>query len=188
MINLPLYYKIIGLIIASVTILWISRSSLRNWRSHGLYRFFAWEAILALILLNLDYWFFKPFRIQQLISWFLLITSLYLVFNGVQLLRIAGTPNDKRQDPSLLGMEKTTALVTKGVYRYIRHPLYSSLLFLTWGAFFKQMTLPAICLAAFATLFLTVTAKIEEAENILFFGSAYQSYMKQTKMFIPFFI
>jgi protein-S-isoprenylcysteine O-methyltransferase Ste14 len=37
-----------------------------------------------------------------------------------------------------------------------------------------------------ATLFLAVTARIEEAEDIRFFGSAYQAYMKQTKMFIPF--
>jgi protein-S-isoprenylcysteine O-methyltransferase Ste14 len=187
MINLPITYKIIALIIASVTISWVSRSSLRNPRSHGFYRFFAWEAILALILLNLNYWFYEPFRILQLISWFLLITSLYLVFHGVRLLRAAGKPDNRRQDSSLLGMEKTTELVTKGAYRYIRHPLYSSLLFLTWGAFFKQLSLAGICLAVLATLFLTVTAKMEEAENIRFFGSAYKSYMQRTRMFIPFF-
>jgi len=27
---------------------------------------------------------------------------------------------------------------------------------------------------------------VEEAEDIRFFGAAYQSYIKQTKMFIPF--
>jgi len=33
---------------------------------------------------------------------------------------------------------------------------------------------------------LMATAKVEEVENTRFFGAAYQTYMKQTKMFIPF--
>jgi protein-S-isoprenylcysteine O-methyltransferase Ste14 len=37
-----------------------------------------------------------------------------------------------------------------------------------------------------ATSFLVATARIEEAEDIRFFGSAYQAYMKRTRMFIPF--
>jgi len=35
-------------------------------------------------------------------------------------------------------------------------------------------------------LFLFATAKADEAECIRFFGSSYQAYMKQTKMFVPF--
>jgi len=185
MINLSLQYKIAVFIIASAPIVWISRSSLRHFRSHGFYRFFAWEAILALILLNLNFWFYKPLRIQQLVSWLLLLTSLYLVIHGMQLLGAAGKPDDRREDPSLLGLEKTTELVTVGPYRYIRHPLYSSLLFLAWGSFFKQFSAAGFFLAVLATTFLTVTAKIEEAENTGFFGSAYKSYMSKTKMFIP---
>lgn len=185
MINLPLRYKIIVFIIASVPILWLSLSSLRKYRSHGFFRFFAWEAILALILLNLNYWFYEPIRINQLISWLLLISSLYLVIHGMQLLGAAGKTDKQREDPSLLGLEKTTELVTSGPYRYIRHPLYSSLLLLAWGAFFKHFSAAGLCLTFVATIFLTITAKIEEAENEAFFGSAYKSYIKKTKMFIP---
>jgi protein-S-isoprenylcysteine O-methyltransferase Ste14 len=179
-------FKIILFIVASAGITWVSWPSLRNFRSHGFYRFFAWEAIVALILLNLDYWFYEPFAIHQIVSWLLLIASLFLVIHGVQLLHAVGKPDSERDDPSLLGVEKTTELVTVGAYGYIRHPLYSSLLFLAWGAFFKQPSLIGICLAVIATFFLTMTAKIEEAENIRFFGTAYQSYMKQTKRFIPY--
>jgi len=102
-------------------------------------------------------------------------------------LRRVGKPDSERDDPSLIGIEKTTELVTVGAYRYIRHPLYSSLLFLAWGVFFKQPSWIGVSLAVTATFFLTMTAKMEEAENIRFFGAEYQSYMKQTKMFIPFF-
>jgi protein-S-isoprenylcysteine O-methyltransferase Ste14 len=177
--------KIIVFIVASTEIAWISRASLRDFRSHGFYRFFAWEAIVALILLNLDHWFYEPFRMHQIVSWLLLIVCSYWVIHGVYSLRMVGKPGSERSDPSLIGIEKTTELVTVGAYRYIRHPLYSSLLFLAWGALFKDFSWSSVALAMIATFFLTMTAKTEEAENIHFFGAAYRSYIKQTKMFIP---
>jgi protein-S-isoprenylcysteine O-methyltransferase Ste14 len=179
-------FKAIVFIVASVGIAWVSRASLRNFLSHGFYRFFAWEATLALILLNLDYWFYEPFSMHQIIAWLLLIVSLFLVIHGVQLLRMVGKPDSKRDDPSLLGMEKTTELVKVGAYHYIRHPLYSSLLFLSWGVFFKNPSWAGVFLAVISTFALTMTARMEETENMHFFGLAYQDYMKQTKLFIPF--
>ena len=86
----------------------------------------------------------------------------------------------------MLGMEKTTQLITIGAFRYIRHPLYSSLLFLAWGVFFKVPALWGLLLAAAATIFLVATARIEEQENIRYFGPGYQEYMRRTKMFVPF--
>jgi len=184
--DLLFQFKVIVFIVASVGLAWVSWPSLRDFRSHGFYRFFAWEAILVLVLLNLNYWFYEPFSIHQTVSWLLLIISLFLVIHGFQLLRMVGKPDSERNDPLLTGIEKTTELVTVGAYRYIRHPLYSSLLFLAWGAFFKQLSLVGVSLTVIATFFLTITAKIEETENIRFFGAAYQGYMKETKMFIPF--
>jgi len=177
--------KIIVFLVASAGIVWLSWSSLRDIRSHGFYRFFAFESIIILILLNIDYWFYEPFSIHQLVSWFLLIISLFLVIHGFQLLHKVGKPDSKRKDSSLIGIEKTTELVTVGAYHYIRHPIYSSLLFLGWGVFFKQPFWIGFSLAVISTFFLTMTAKIEETENVHFFGDAYKSYMKKTKMFIP---
>jgi protein-S-isoprenylcysteine O-methyltransferase Ste14 len=178
--------KTIVYFIVSTGLAWLTRSSLRNYRSHGFYRFFAFQAILILILLNVDYWFRGPFSTYQLVSWPLLIICTYLGIHGLVLLRRVGKPNDRRADPSLISFEKTSQLVTDGVYRYIRHPLYSSLLFLTWGAFFKHPSWEGTSLAVIATILLTMTAKMEEAENISFFGEEYRIYMKRTKLFIPF--
>ena len=47
---------------------YLSRASLRVPGSHGFYRFFAWECILALFLLNVKVWFQKPFSWYQLLS------------------------------------------------------------------------------------------------------------------------
>jgi protein-S-isoprenylcysteine O-methyltransferase Ste14 len=41
-------------------------------------------------------------------------------------------------------------------------------------------------LAFIATAFLVATAKVEEAEDLRHFGTAYQEYMGRTRMFIPF--
>jgi protein-S-isoprenylcysteine O-methyltransferase Ste14 len=41
-------------------------------------------------------------------------------------------------------------------------------------------------LVALSTGFLVATAKVEEREDVRFFGPGYESYMRQTKMFIPF--
>jgi len=97
---------------------------------------------------------------------------------GFYLLRLIGNPKN--------GIENTTTLVKRGAYRYIRHPLYSSLLILTWGVFFKNISIPSAVLALFTTTFLVATAKAEEAENLDKFGAEYNTYMKTTKMFIPF--
>jgi protein-S-isoprenylcysteine O-methyltransferase Ste14 len=171
---------------ATAGIIYVSRSSLRVPRSHGFYRFFAWEFLLLLFLVNLRRWFHEPFSLHQIVSWVLLLTSLFLVLEGLHLLRRYGKPNNKRDDESLIEFEKTSTLVTTGLYRYIRHPLYSSLLFLAWGTFFKVPSWLGGLLAVASTIFLLLTARVEEGENIRFFGTAYQDYMKQSKMFIPY--
>jgi protein-S-isoprenylcysteine O-methyltransferase Ste14 len=179
--------KIFILALGSLILVYISRASLRRPRSHGFHRFFAWEAILALFLLNVDFWFRDPFAWHQIIAWILLFVSFIPLGFGVQALRARGKPTANREgDPSLLAFEKTTALVTTGIYRYIRHPLYSSLLLLAWGIFFKSPSWLGGVLVIVTTISLALTAKADEAECAKFFGTAYQDYMKTTRMFIPF--
>jgi protein-S-isoprenylcysteine O-methyltransferase Ste14 len=179
--------KTLIFVLGSITLIYISRASLRSPRSHGFYRFFAWECILGLCLLNVDLWFYKPFAWNQIIAWILLFVCLIPLGYGVHSLRTRGNPITKREgDDSLLAFEKTTTLVTSGIYKYIRHPLYGSLFLLTWGIFFKHFSVGGFVLAITASFFLVFTAKADEAECIHFFGSAYNEYMQKTKMFIPY--
>ena len=172
--------------LASAGIVYVSRTALWQPGSHGFYRFWAWEAILALAVMNVPLWFREPFAWHQIISWLLLILCLIPLMLGLRLLRQARRARAERADAALLDFEKTAELVTTGIYGHIRHPMYSSLLLLAWGVFFKAPSWPGIALAAIATGSLIATAKVEERENVRFFGSSYQSYMRQTKMFIPF--
>jgi protein-S-isoprenylcysteine O-methyltransferase Ste14 len=179
--------KLVVFGVVSIGFIYISRASLRVPGSHGFYRFFAWEFILVLFLLNVDVWFRNPFSWHQIVSWFFLVASLPPLAFGVHALVTRGKPVPRREgDAHLMAFEKTTTLVTTGLYRYIRHPLYSSLLFLAWGVFFKRPFWSGALLAVVATLALIATAKADEAECIRFFGPSYQAYMKQTKRFVPF--
>jgi len=171
-------YGWIAFVLITAGIVWYSLPSLRQPQSHGFFRFFAWEAILGLILLNLRGWFVNPFAWYQVISWILLIASLVPVIYGFHLLRSAGKPAGS--------FEATTRLVTEGIYHYIRHPLYASLLYLAWGAFFKSPSLLDGMIALVASAFLYATARADERECLAKFGEAYAAYMRQTRLFIPF--
>ena len=172
----------------SVGLACLSWRFLRLRHTHGFYRFFAFECILALILLNADRWFTNPFSPAQIASWLLLLGSTALVLHGVHLRLKVGKPARTGRREEELGMEATTTLVTVGAYRYIRHPLYASLLCLGWGAFFKHVTFPSFFLAVTLSALLTGTAKVEEVENLRKFGDSYVAYMNKTKMFVPFLV
>lgn len=147
---------------------------------HRFPRFFAFESIIALVLLNARSWFRDPFSLRQWISWIFLATSLALTIEGFRLLRVAGAPEETIED--------TSQLVTRGVYRYIRHPIYCSLLFAGVGAFLKKPSILGFLLFALVFLFVYLTARVEEKDNIEKFGDDYLSYMKKTKMILPFLI
>ena len=167
--------------VGSIPILWISRRSLLRPASYGFYRFFAVESILALIVLNAPKWFAHPFAAQQLASWLLLLTSVFTVISGSLTLRRLGHPVSQGSADFT-----TINLVTTGPYRYIRHPLYASLLFLAWGTLLKAVTPSTLVLASIATVALVATAKAEEVATIRQFGQAYRAYMARTRLFVPF--
>jgi len=172
--------------VASLPIIQVSRQSLRHPASHGFWRFFAFEAILALILLNAPHWFTRPFGARQLVSWSLLCVSLVFVVWGFVLLRRRGGFDPAAEASPTFEWENTGQLVTSGIYGYIRHPMYSSLVFLTWGAVLKSVSIAALLLAVAASLALIATAKSEEAENVRRFGQGYRDYMTRTRRFVPF--
>jgi len=180
--------KLIFFVILSLPVIVISWRTLFNARNHGFYRFFSWECIIWLFVTNCKFWFDHPFSLLQLFSWIFLIISVYLVTAGAILLKKAGKPGRNRDEPALFQFEKTTELVEKGIFKYIRHPLYSSLLFLTWGIFLKNVTFQLFIVSLLSTAFLFLTAIYDEKECIAFFGGTYREYMKRSKRFIPYVI
>ncbi len=173
--------------VGSLILILISRRSLLRPRTHGFFRFFAWEAILGLLAVNLPLWFHEPLTWHQLISWPLLFICILPLVLGVIQLRKGGQANgDARSGEELYRFERTTKLVTDGVFGLIRHPLYSSLLILAWGIFFKEPALLGYLLISAATIALFLAARMDEAECLQVFGGEYREYMRHTRMFIPY--
>lgn len=152
--------------------------SIKHKRYHGIARFFSFESIFMLVLLNIKIWFQDPFSPFQLISWILLFMSIYFVIAGYILLKKVGKPT--------ANFENTSTLVKTGLYNYIRHPLYLSLFLLGTGVMMKNPGKAQLILGAVNIIAVYITARIEEREMIARFGNDYKEYMKETKMFIPF--
>lgn len=154
--------------------------SIKEKRYHGVARFFSFESIFLLLLLNTGFWFRDPFSAFQVISWFLLVASIYPVTAGFIQIRKWGRSHKN--------FENTTVLVKSGIYSYIRHPMYCSLLLLGTGITFKAPGTVQIILGIINMIAIYFTALIEEKEMTSRFGDEYSCYMKETKMFIPFIV
>ena len=76
-------------------------------------------------------------------------------------------------------------LVTHGIYRYVRHPLYTvgSALFISFGVMADNWFIAA--LGIFTFLLMAIRTPKEEANLIEKFGDEYREYAKRTGRFFP---
>jgi protein-S-isoprenylcysteine O-methyltransferase Ste14 len=169
----------------SAILVGISWRTLGNVRSHGFYRFLAWEAMLVMLVLNASSWFGDRSELNQRIAWVLLSLSLAVLFAGIYQMRRFGQAGEQRQDDELFAFERTSQLVTGGIFRYIRHPMYCSLLLLAWGIAFKRIDVLIVLLAVLSSVLLWCSARCEERECMAYFGDAYRQYMGRSWMFLP---
>jgi len=178
--------KIIFILLGSAVITAVSWRSLKNPRSHGFYRFFAFETLLVMFAQNAPAWFDAPLSPHQQVSWIFMIASLILIIHSLDLILILGLSEGSIPQSPNLPFENTTRLVVVGAYRFIRHPMYASVILLTWGVAMKEPSVRSLCLSVVVMVLLYVTARVEERENIERFGEEYRQYMKKSRMFIPF--
>lgn len=170
---------IITFTICTIAIAWFTWwVSLRGKRYHGIFRFLAFESILILVLLNYPVWFKDPFSLHQVISWILLILSIVVAVVTFRTFYKEGNPKDQLED--------TSRLITTGFYKYIRHPMYLSLMLAGFGILVKDCGYKQLIFAAINFIAIILTAKTEEKEMIVRFGEDYRNYIKETKMFIPY--
>ena len=84
-----------------------------------------------------------------------------------------------------VGTRKEHKLVTHGIYRRVRHPLYSvgTLLILSFASMADSWFIAAMAILAF--ILLAIRLPNEEAHLIEKFGDDYREYMKTTGSFLP---
>jgi protein-S-isoprenylcysteine O-methyltransferase Ste14 len=74
-------------------------------------------------------------------------------------------------------------LVTRGVYRWVRHPLYSAGMVFMWCS--PVMTRNLFLLYLGFSLYFLIGAWFEERKLLKLFGPDYAAYRQRTPMFIP---
>jgi protein-S-isoprenylcysteine O-methyltransferase Ste14 len=83
----------------------------------------------------------------------------------------------------LFEAERTGALVTRGLYRVVRHPLYTFGLLFIWLS--PSASQNSLTVYIGATLYILIGAYFEERKLLREFGDAYAVYKKNTAMIIP---
>ena len=81
-------------------------------------------------------------------------------------------------------IDKTEVLVTTGLYRYTRHPLYFFSLLVIW--FVPVMTVSWLYLTIGATCYFMIGSYFEEKKMIRQYGGVYTKYKEEVPWLIPF--
>jgi protein-S-isoprenylcysteine O-methyltransferase Ste14 len=76
------------------------------------------------------------------------------------------------------------ALVSNGIYRFIRHPIYTGVLMIFVGGVLLQPRMPALVAVLLGIVYVYVQARLEEID-LLHRMPAYREYMQRVPRFFP---
>lgn len=107
--------------------------------------------------------------------YFVMVVSLALVAFGVSLLAIGWATVHRGRG----------ALVTSGIYRYLRHPQYLGLILIVLGFNIQWPTLPTLVMGPVLIVMYIWLARREDDELATVFGEQYLEYAARTPAFLP---
>lgn len=90
--------------------------------------------------------------------------------------------SDWRMDVS---SERKTELITDGLFRRIRHPIYAFSILLMLCSAVIVPTLPMLVVAAVHVALMSLKARNEERHLLLTHGEVYERYLRRTGRFFP---
>jgi protein-S-isoprenylcysteine O-methyltransferase Ste14 len=117
--------------------------------------------------------FLRPFMIAGQAAAVLILAA---ALNKTDALDFAGLRQLRNQSTS-------PPLVTDGVYRWMRHPLYTGSMLFLWLV--PDVSINYFAFSVAVTLYFIIGAVWEERKLEKYFGSAYVEYKRRTPMFIP---
>jgi len=148
----------------------------------SLQAFFLFLPVLALTVLLPD---MRIYRIPRPWVWLTIIIQLgavYLLLNSIfqtGALRFTGFA----QAFNVKEAERSLPLVERGLYRFVRHPIYTCMLLITW--LFPFMSWNVLAIALGVTIYNIIGAHLEERKLLLEFGEDYLVYRRKTPFMIP---
>lgn len=128
---------------------------------------------------GLGAWLLLAFRVAgvALIVW-ALRTHGFLAWLGVESFRAWKRGEDPRREDI-----DASPLVTRGPYRWVRHPMYAGAFVFLWAVPGWSLNYLAFSLAA--SVYLVIGARLEEARLKREHGKAYADYAARTPRFVP---
>jgi protein-S-isoprenylcysteine O-methyltransferase Ste14 len=83
----------------------------------------------------------------------------------------------------LIRLEEKSELVTNGLYRFVRHPLYTFSLLILWLS--PSLSLNTFVVYTFLTIYILTGVIFEERKLLREFGENYAIYKSNTPMLVP---
>jgi methanethiol S-methyltransferase len=127
--------------------------------------------------------FFQPMGVVKWLFWLVQVAGVLLLIwtlFGYDLPRFIGL----RQVWAGVRKQKIAEepLICSSIHRYIRHPMYSSLLLLIWSRPLNEIMLIS---NLFATIYILIGMGLEEDRLSILYGKEYDSYRKTVPALIP---
>ena len=114
---------------------------------------------------------YVPVELRLTFGILLLIASGYLAGTGLSIVF-----GKQRQSQSV---------IKKGVFSFVRHPIYLSEIILYLGLLVLHISLATVFIWIIAILFLHYISRYEEKLLLAKFGKEYEQYMKEVPMWFP---
>lgn len=168
----------------------LAATQVKNWMEKTLptvfpfyrigYNIIAFSSLLPLLFwsisapnnaLNLPDWTWYPGAFFIALGLYLLIRA-FQAFDGAEFLG--------------LKEESTPILVQKGMYQYVRHPLYLATIVLIFGLFLGLPTQKMGLTLVISYTYIGIGYRLEERKLIAIFGAEYRAYQKRVKALIPY--
>jgi protein-S-isoprenylcysteine O-methyltransferase Ste14 len=133
-------------------------------------------SVIILGLTSFDNFMLKRAGITylQYISIIFFATGIFLIISSFVSLKRIGKPTS--------GLEDTTKMIHKGIFKILRHPLYLGLSFVTISFLFAYQAIVLIIIGIAAVTLFYIASKVEDNYNIKKFGREYIEYMKKVPM------
>ena len=110
----------------------------------------------------------------QYISIIFFIIGIFLIISSFIALKRIGKP--------VSGLENTTRMIHRGIFKFLRHPLYLGLSLFTIGFLFTYQAIALIIIGFVAVILFYLASRVEDSYNVRKFGSVYDEYMKNVPM------
>ena len=111
-----------------------------------------------------------PIEIRLPIGILLLIVSGYIAGTGLWI---------------VFGKKAQQGVIRRGVFRFVRHPIYLSEIILYLGLLIIHISLAAACILIIAIFFMYYISRYEEKLLLERFGDEYRQYMEDVPMWFP---